>query len=116
MEQIAAIEQLGSAIEASRTAPVFIFKHSTTCPVSAHAIERVNEYVSAAGDRGPAFYMVKVIESRVVSNEIANRLGVQHESPQLILVKDGKAVWDESHYRIDSTGIAEAVAQSNRSP
>ncbi|MCC6142484.1 MAG: bacillithiol system redox-active protein YtxJ [Candidatus Hydrogenedentes bacterium] len=102
-------DELAQAIEHSHREPVFIFKHSTSCPISSAAHQRVRKYIEQAGENAPAFYLVKVIESRPVSNEIAQRLGVTHQSPQLILVRDGKRVWDRSHGAIDAASIDAAL-------
>jgi bacillithiol system protein YtxJ len=94
----------------SETTPFFVFKHSTTCPISASAHNRVIGYVGNAGADSPEIVMVKVIESRPVSNVIAGALGVTHQSPQMILVKNGAAVWDASHHFIQAEAIGDAVA------
>lgn len=85
--------------------PVLIFKHSTACPVSAHAHAEFREWLR---DKGPAprTALVRVIEERPVSNEIARRLSVRHQSPQAILVVEGRARWDASHDRITAEALA----------
>ena len=93
----------------SEAAPVFVFKHSTSCPVSAAAHERVRAYIQQEGG-APDVRMVKVIETRPVSNLIAETLGVQHASPQIILVKGRKAVWHTSHSDITGAVMREALA------
>jgi bacillithiol system protein YtxJ len=87
-----------------------VFKHSTTCPISASARDRVEDYFGDAGADVPEVVMVKVIESRNVSNTIASELDVMHQSPQLILVKNGEAAWDTSHHMINADSINEALA------
>lgn len=110
MEELQSEEDLARVMEASRERPVFLFKHSTACPISAAACREVESYRDATGDAGrPDIYMVKVIESRPISNQIAEDLGVPHRSPQLILVKNGQAVWNGSHHGINRTTIAEAA-------
>lgn len=94
----------------SSAAPFFVFKHSTTCPISSSAHNRVQGYAGNADAGSPEIVMVKVIESRPVSNAIAQALGVTHQSPQMILVKDGSAVWDASHHFIQAESIGDAVA------
>lgn len=76
--------------------PVLIFKHSTACPVSARAH---GEFVSWLARKGavPRTALVRVIEERPISLALADRLDVTHQSPQAILVVDGKAVWNASH-------------------
>ena len=56
-------------------------------------------------DGAPEVRMVKVIESRPVSNAIAEALGVEHKSPQLILVRERKALWSTSHFDISAKNI-----------
>ena len=89
--------------------PVWLFKHSTTCPISASGYRQVASYVAGAGAGAPPVYLVKVIESRPVSNEIAARLGVRHESPQVLLVKGGAVVWHASHGGIAAGAMRGAI-------
>ena len=89
---------------------MLIFKHSTSCPTSAAAYNRFMKYAAEKGEALPRTYLVKVIESRPVSNAIAARLGVTHQSPQIILVKDEKALWSASHYGIHGQAIDDALA------
>ena len=109
MNELTAIEDWEACLSASETAPVFVFKHSTRCPISTAAYSAVTRHVASAGETGPRFHLVKVIESRPVSNAITEALGIEHKSPQLILVKERKAVWDASHYGINAERIEEAV-------
>jgi bacillithiol system protein YtxJ len=108
--ELKSVEDMEQALDASKDAPVFIFKHSTACPISAGAAARVNKYLEAKGeDNLPKFYFVKVIESRPVSNALAEKLGVQHESPQIILIEKGKAVWNTSHQDITAETMTRAI-------
>ena len=89
--------------------PFFIFKHSTTCPISSSARIRVESFLTQQDSEQPPFYLVKVIESRPLSNAIAQQLNVTHQSPQLILVSNGQALWDASHHWITQESISEAI-------
>ena len=109
MKELTTIEEWEARVAASQTEPFFLFKHSTRCPISAAAYTAVTQYIAKSGAGEPAFYLVKVIESRHVSNAIAETLGIEHKSPQLILVKGRQAVWDASHYGINGERIKEAV-------
>ena len=113
MQEITTEDMLEKALEESASNPVFIFKHSTTCPVSASAHRRASAWIEDQGGAVPAFYIVKVIESRPVSNEIASRLGVTHQSPQLILLKDRAAVWNASHGKITAEAITAALEKAD---
>jgi bacillithiol system protein YtxJ len=102
--------EMQEILETSRKGPAFVLKHSTTCPISAGAYRRVGEYLEQKGDAAPPFYLVKVIESRPLSNAIARESGVQHASPQLILFEDGQARWNTSHGAITSDAIESALS------
>ncbi len=88
---------------------VLIYKHSSICWSSSVALRHVRKF--AAKRRDIPIFMVDVLASRDVSNEIARLLDVRHESPQLILVKNGAAVWDTSHYRITQNTIEKQLAR-----
>jgi len=77
-----------------------VLKHSTTCPVSASALEEFEQYLSNKPNEQVDYYLVKVIESRPVSNQIAEDLNVKHASPQIIYVKDKQPYWNTSHWSV----------------
>ncbi|HEX72069.1 MAG TPA: bacillithiol system redox-active protein YtxJ [Candidatus Hydrogenedentes bacterium] len=110
MQEINSIESLNAALEAAGDGPVFLFKHSTRCPISSAAYRRVQDYLQTAGDAAPPVYCILVIESRPVSNAIAERFGVAHQSPQAILIKNQRAVWHASHGAIDGPAMTRALA------
>ena len=85
-----------------------IFKHSTTCPISAKAFQEVSEF--AKEDKLP-IVLVKVIESRPLSLHIAGELKITHASPQVIMMKDNRSVWNTSHYDITKTHMDEAQSR-----
>ncbi len=101
--------QLKEVIQGSHERPVMLFKHSTTCGISAGAKHRLE----AEWDIDPAkmdFYYLDLLNHRSVSNLIAETLDVIHQSPQIILVKDGQAVYNTSHHAIDATAVNNALA------
>ena len=96
--------QLNEISSISAEKPVAIFKHSTRCSISRIALKQFkNEFNSS--DK-VTLYFLDLISHRDVSNEIASRFGVAHQSPQLILIKDGKAVYNVSHSEIDAEALA----------
>jgi bacillithiol system protein YtxJ len=101
------IAQLLELTAISNEKPVVIFKHSTRCSISRMALKQfereydLNETVDA--------YFLDLIAHRDISNEIASRFNVYHESPQLILIKNGQAVYDVSHSDIDAVALKEKV-------
>ena len=106
-------QDLEQLFDSSRTNPVLIFKHSTQCPISAHVYKDFMDFAGSAGELTIA--VVLVIENRSLSKTIAERLSVRHESPQAILVKDGRAVWHASHWSITADSLGEAL-RSNGEP
>lgn len=101
------LDQLNEIIELSNEKPIAIFKHSTRCSISRFALKQFeNEFDSAdATDT----YFLDLIEYRDVSNEIASRFQVVHQSPQLLLIKSGQSVYDVSHSDIDAKEFAERL-------
>ncbi|WP_042201428.1 bacillithiol system redox-active protein YtxJ [Paenibacillus camerounensis] len=83
-----------------------LFKHSTTCPISAKAHEEFQAYVQSS--ETPAA-IVHVIEDRPVSNQIAEEFGIKHESPQIFLLDGSDVSWNTSHWKITRSAIKEAV-------
>lgn len=112
LEELKTVEQWEQVLDASERKPVLVFKHSTACPISAAAWEQFQDYLSDADDENVQHVFVKVIESRPVSNQIAEDLSVVHESPQAILVSGKKAVWHDSHRAITKESLQEAVRSS----
>ncbi|MBK6939849.1 MAG: bacillithiol system redox-active protein YtxJ [Planctomycetes bacterium] len=92
---------------------VLLFKHSTACPISAAAYDEYLEFLGGPG-RSTRSAVIRVIEERPVSNHAATELGVRHESPQALLVRDGKLVWNASHRAITSKALAQAVRDASK--
>ena len=92
------VSQLDEIDNLSKQKPVMIFKHSTRCSVSAMALGRFERSYKEESSFEP-FYL-DLIANRDVSNEIASRYNVRHESPQAILIRNGKAIFDTSHMGI----------------
>ncbi len=95
---------LEALIERSNTVPCVIFKHSTRCSISSMAKDRFERKWDLS-DTEVEPYFLDLIAYRPVSNKIAETLGVVHQSPQIILVKDGKAVYDTSHNDISVANL-----------
>lgn len=87
---------------------VAIFKHSTRCPVSSMAQNRIETSWEEDTNQTP-IYLLDLIRYRDLSNKIASKLGVGHQSPQLILVQNGKAFYDSSHHMIQSKEAAKYI-------
>ena len=99
---------IDAAIEESRLRPVLLFKHSRSCGVSAEALDELHSHVEQA-DGTAAYKMLTVQSHRQLSDDIAVRLGIRHETPQAILLRDGRPVWSASHFRITADALAKQI-------
>lgn len=107
LKQITSESEWKALMQDSNEKPVFLFKHSTTCPVSANAYKEYQEFATDLDK----YYLI-VSESRPVSNQVAEDLDIKHESPQIFLLNDGKAVWNTSHWNITGDNIKQALEES----
>jgi bacillithiol system protein YtxJ len=89
--------------------PVLVFKHSASCGTSFQARDELLAHVSRAGD-GVRYLEITVQDDRRLSKAVTERLGVRHQTPQAILVRDGEAVWTASHFRVTADAVARAVS------
>lgn len=96
--------QLDDLIEQSRTVPVAIYKHSTRCGVSSMAKSKLEREWDIADER-IEMYFLDLIPYRSVSNAVAKRFKIVHQSPQLIVIKNGKSVYNQSHMDISVSGL-----------
>ncbi len=104
------IDELDRVLVESRQRPLVLFKHSYSCGVSAEALDELLAHL--AEKQGNARYaMVTVQTHRDVSNAIAAKLGVRHETPQALLVEDGRVVWSASHFRVNADALTQALAK-----
>lgn len=96
--------ELEAIIERSNTVPCVIFKHSTRCSISSMAKNRFERNWDLDGTEIEPYYL-DLIAYRPVSNKIAETLGVEHQSPQVVLLKDGKAIYNTSHNDINISDL-----------
>ena len=108
LTHLQSLDELDSVLSTSNAQPVLLFKHSYSCGVSAEALD---ELIAHLNDRDHAVpvAMITVQTHREVSNAAALRLGVRHETPQALLVRDGRVVWSASHFRVTSTSVDQAI-------
>jgi bacillithiol system protein YtxJ len=101
------LDQLNEIVALSNEKPIAIFKHSTRCSISRFALKQFENQFDSADATDT--YFLDLIEHRDVSNDIASRFQVVHQSPQLLLIKNGKSVYDVSHSDIDAKDLAERL-------
>lgn len=102
------ISQLKDIKQLSYTKAQVIFKHSTRCSISDMAKIRLEKGLSLTGYD---FYYLDLIKHRDISNLIAEEFSVVHESPQILLIKNGECVYEESHQGIRASELEEQVSQ-----
>ena len=100
MQNEAQLEKLKTA---SNTRPQVIFKHSTRCSISSVAKSRLEK---AEQPGNVDFYYLDLLSFRPISIKIAQDFGVQHESPQILLIRNGECIYNESHLGISMKDIA----------
>lgn len=105
------VDELHRLISESDSRPLLLFKHSHTCGVSMEALDELLAHLNGRGGERPApqYAMVTVQTHRAVSNAVAQRLGVRHETPQALLIRDGRVVWSASHFRVTAAAVEDAI-------
>jgi len=88
-------------LTASDERPVLVFKHSNACGISSRAYREMEQLQDVN--------VLEVQSARDLSREVADRTGIEHESPQVIVLRNGKAVWNASHYDVKAGAVAEAM-------
>lgn len=100
------LEQLTHLTTESAKRPQIIFKHSTRCSISGMVFHRLDK---EEPPQNADFYYLDLITYRDISNQIAEDFHVYHESPQLLIIKNGECVYDESHHAIRMDEILEQL-------
>ena len=97
--------ELQSLFALSAERPVVLFKHSLTCPISAAAYEEMS---ALDGDVS----LIVVQRARDVSREVERLTGIRHESPQAIILRRGRPVWNASHWKITRSAVEAAMREN----
>jgi bacillithiol system protein YtxJ len=105
LDNIAALEAL---LETSKQRPVWVFKHSLTCGTSAAAWAEFQRFAADPSADGAIFALIEVQTARAVSTALAQRTGVLHQSPQVLLLRNACAAWHASHYQISVRALKQA--------
>jgi bacillithiol system protein YtxJ len=101
-QRLADTKALDNLLDNSKRRPVVIFKHSNSCPISAAAYREMEQLDNEV-------VLVEVQSAREVSRELADITGIRHESPQVIVLRNGKAVWNASHFGVKAREVAKAL-------
>ena len=104
-QDLNSVEQLDAIKESSKQNPVLIFKHSTRCSISLAALDRLQRHWKQEEMNSVKPFYLDLLQHPDVSGRVAHDFAVRHESPQVLLIRDGKAVYDRSHLEIDYRDI-----------
>lgn len=102
--ELTSSEQLKQAIESSVENAVILFKHSTRCSISSMAKSRFESNWNTELSKVSIYYL-DLIAHRNISNEIAELTGIEHQSPQAIVLKNKEVIYDASHSEISAKAI-----------
>jgi len=107
--QLTSNEQVDEILEKSFEQPQLFFKHSTRCSISSMAFRRF-EQTNCQNSDFLACHFLDLLSYRVVSNYLAEKVKVMHQSPQIIVVKNGEVIVHESHGMIDGNEVLKKLA------
>ena len=108
-------EQLDALLEASSQRPIAIFKHSGACGTSAQAYDELEAFLQDGGSDADV-YVVDVLANRQLSQAITARFSVRHESPQVLVVRNGEVRWHGSHFRVTAENVRKALLAAVADP
>jgi bacillithiol system protein YtxJ len=109
------IDDLDQLLAQTSDRPLLLFKHSLTCGTSAEALDELLDHIHQ--DKLDANYAIVTVQShRELSNAVAARLGIRHETPQALLIRDGRVIWSASHFRVTAAAVQSAIQSYGVSP
>ena len=102
--QVSGDDVLDDLLERSRAEAVILFNHDPHCPISGRAYSQMEQL-------GDEVMLVDVSRERTLTRDIQGRTGVRHESPQVIILRDGKPTWTASHFQITTDAVQNAASR-----
>ena len=106
--QLASIDQISQLLDQTKDRRILLFKHSTRCPVSFAALKRIEKSWPTEKETHIQPYLIDVLKERPLSKEIALRYGVEHASPQLLLIGVEGCIYHASHENINYKDLLSA--------
>ena len=103
------LTDLDRLLEESAHRPVLLFKHSYSCGTSAEALDELIAHLDEKRRHDTDYAVVTVQTHREISNAVSSRLGVRHETPQALLIRNRRVVWSASHFRVTADAVAQAL-------
>ncbi|HOV33072.1 MAG TPA: bacillithiol system redox-active protein YtxJ [Candidatus Hydrogenedens sp.] len=109
MEELTQIEEFDNIVKDKKETPLIIFKHSTRCPISWNAKKELDSFLENHPEYKNCSYSINVIDSRPLSNYITETLKVEHQSPQIIIIKKSSVLSHFSHFTITEQKLLETL-------
>ncbi|MDW3196934.1 MAG: bacillithiol system redox-active protein YtxJ [Cytophagales bacterium] len=103
------VEDLDEVTTLSEEKPVILFKHSTRCSISAATLNRLERNWDESEMKNSEIFYLDLIRFRDISNKIAEKFGVPHQSPQVLVIKNGESIHDASHFGVDYQSLNKVV-------
>jgi bacillithiol system protein YtxJ len=103
--------QLDEIREQSTTKTILIFKHSTRCSVSRTALDRLERNWNTDEMQEVELYFLDLLSYRDISNQIAHQFDIEHESPQVMLIRNKAVVYNSAHFEIDYSSLVKKIKQ-----
>ena len=104
--EIASLTSLDDFVAGLDGAPGILFKHSDSCGISSRAYNEMSRVPYRIG-------LVVVQQARPVSDEIEKRWRVSHETPQVLIVRDGAVLWKASHFEVKAADVEAVLNKAN---
>ncbi len=108
--QLTTIAELDELIKLSERSTVLILKHSTRCNISRMSLDRLERKWKESDEQKILPYFLDLLNHRDISNEIEKRFGVEHQSPQVLLIRNGKCIYSATHTEIDYGDIMDEAS------
>ena len=108
LKTLGGLDELERELAATGARPLLLFKHSRACGTSAEALDEIVSHLNGS-PTDISYAMVVVQTHRDVSNAVASKLGVRHETPQALLVHAGRVAWSASHFRVTAAAVEQAL-------
>lgn len=103
--ELLTVDDLDRFLSGAGDDPILIYKHSVSCGTSGMAFEEIQDLM-AGPPIGATVAVIIVQAARDVSNEVASRFGIRHETPQVLLIQDNRVVWHASHFRVTAEAVS----------
>jgi bacillithiol system protein YtxJ len=112
-KELKALDQLEDIKKESTGRLIVIFKHSTRCNISRMTLDRLERQWSDKDLPDVTVFFLDLLQFREISNAIATQFNVDHQSPQVLVIANGKSVLDLSHFEINFDAIKNALLQNS---